>query len=138
MKIQRFIHETSPLSPDLSLSIQPTLDSSCQSAVTPVCDGKMSHFYKVKSRESDVYSILLIIQRTSESFLLQLLTACHSRADPRQFGALELLLASLNHHYMLSVGFLLLTEILSMHIFVSLANMFCFPCWEFPKSGHVN
>ncbi len=41
-----------------------------------------------KSQESKVCSILLIIQRTAESLLLQLLTTCHSRASPRQFGAL--------------------------------------------------
>ncbi len=57
-------------------------------------------------------SILLLTQRTAESLLLQLLTAGHSRAGPGQFGALgeirsrgpQTATASVNHHYMLSVG----------------------------------
>ncbi len=54
------------------------------------------------------------LQRTTESVPLQLLTTCHSRATSRHFGvfwarlglgAPKLLHASVNHHYMLSVGF---------------------------------
>ncbi len=112
-KIQRFIHETLSLLPDLSLSIQPALDSSSQSAVPPSiriqCVMGRRHMstqsQKVKSPESKVCSILLITQHTAESLLLQLLTACHSRAGPRLFGAPRLLLESVHHHYMLSIGF---------------------------------
>ncbi len=96
-KIQTFMHETSPLLPNLSLHIQPVLDSLiCQSAVSLSvrihCVLGKCHMYteshKVKSRESKVCSILLITQCTTEFVFLQLLTACHSRAGPRQFGAL--------------------------------------------------
>ncbi len=93
--LQRVIHDTSPLLPDPSLRIQPMLDSSCQSAVTlsvriQCVMGKRhisTQSQKVKSRESKACSIL-ITQCTAESLPLQLLTACHSRAGPRHFGAL--------------------------------------------------
>ncbi len=95
-KIQTFMHETSPLLPSLPLCIQLALGSSCQSDVTlsvriQCVMGKRhmsTQSHKVKSRESKVCSILLITQRTAESLTLQLLTACRSRAGPRQFRAL--------------------------------------------------
>ncbi len=120
-KIQRFTHEALPLLPDLSLHIQPTLDDSCQSAVTLSVIIQLvmrkHHIFtqsqKEKSQESKVCSVLLITQHTAESLLLQLLTTCHSRAGPRYFGVLgeiriwgpQTAKASVNHHYMLSVGF---------------------------------